>query len=126
MNLNHIDDSELLYRAVVGSQRDLIRSGAPQAALFMNDKEGLSVDRDGGRPEAEILQSYSRRFHRAGCSSAVKISAGDCRAAETYPVPAPSKRNSYHAEIHDSDEVVPIRLIKALKLARLCQYVEAS
>ena len=125
MNPLHIDDEEVLYRAIVGPQRDLLSQGSPDAALFI-DGRGLSVDRDGGRCDSEVLRSFSDRFRRQGCDVAVKISAGKCRSAGAYPVATGNKKNKYHAEIHDSKQKVRLSLLKAMKIANLCEIVKSS
>lgn len=123
MNPSHIDDEEILYRAIVGPQRDLLSQGSPDAALFI-DESGLSVDRDGGRCDSEVLRSFSARFHRQGCDAAVKISAEKCRDAGAYPLATGNRKNKYHAEIHDSKQEVKLSLLKAMKIANLCEIVK--
>ena len=54
MDLNKIADEEILYRVVRESYPDAFIGGKPSAALFM-DPGGVSVDRDGGRKEEDIV-----------------------------------------------------------------------
>lgn len=118
-----IADDELLYRAVVGPQFDLIEGGMLSPALFIDEK-GLSVDRDGNRSEQEVVSSLRYRFRNAPYHAALRLKAGDCRADETYPVAIGNKRHIFHAEIHDSPTVVPISLLKALRLANRAQLLQ--
>ena len=124
MDLNKIEDYEMLYRVVRNSYPDAFIDGKPTAALFMDEK-GASVERDGGRSEDEIISMCRSRFaRRADYKTAVKITAGECREADTYPNPVGNHKNAYHAEIHNSEQVVEISLFKAIQLAARCRVVE--
>ena len=124
MDLNKIEDYEKLYRVVRNSYPDAFIDGKPTAALFM-DSQGASVERDGGRSEDVIISTFRSRFaRRADYKTAVKITAGECRAANTYPNPVGNHKNENHAEIHDSEQVVEISLFKAIQLAAICRVVE--
>lgn len=124
MDLNKIEDHEILYRVVRNSYPDAFIEGRPTAALFM-DAQGASVERDGGRSEDVIISLCRSRFaRRADYKTVVKITAGECRTANTYPNPVGNHRNEYHAEIHDSEQVVEISLFKAIQLAAICRVVE--
>lgn len=123
MDLDNIEDSEILYRVVKKSDPDGFINGKPTAALFM-DENGASVDRDGGRTEENIIEKLKYRFgRRDDYNTAVKIGAGECRDAETFPNPIGNHKNKYHAEIWDSEEERLISLLKAMKLAQLCKEV---
>lgn len=125
MDLHRIEDSEILYRVVRKSDPDGFISGKPTAALFM-DKKGASVDRDGDRDEQEIIETFKNRFgRRDDYRTAVRISAGECRAVETYPNPVGNKKNKYHAEIQESEDEVVVSLFKAIQLAYLCREVRS-
>lgn len=124
MDLNKIEDCEMLYRVVRNSYPDAFIEGKPTAALFMDEK-GASVERDGCRSEDVILDTFRSRFSkREDYKTAVKITAGECRSANTYPNPVGNHRNKYHAEIHDSEHVVEISLFKAIQLAAICRVVD--
>lgn len=123
MDLDNIDDAEILYRVVRKSYIDGFINEEPSAALFMDDN-GASVDRDGGRTESEIVENFKKRFGKNGdYINAVKISAGECRQAGTYPNPTGNHKNMYHAEIWDSETEVRICLRKAMILAHMCTKV---
>lgn len=124
MDLNNITDSEILYRVVKKSDPDGFIDGKPTAALFM-DKSGVSVDRDGGRTEKDIIENFKWRFRKKeDYKTAVKISAGECRNIETFPNPIGNKKNQYHAEIWDSEDKQAISFFKAIRLAQLCKEVQ--
>lgn len=123
MDMSKIEDEEILYRAIKESYPDaLTQDGLPTAALFLDEK-GLSVERDGEREEAIIIQALKDKFPENEYHACVKISALTCRQIETYPIPTHNKKNIYHAEIHDSPEKKQIDILKAIQLAHLCQLV---
>ena len=98
--------------------------GKPTAALFMDNK-GASVDRDGGRTEKEIVETFKYRFRKdTDYKTAVKIIAGECRSVGTYPNSVGNKKNVYHAEIWDSENEQVVSLYKAILLANMCKEVD--
>ena len=123
MDMHRIDDNEMLYRVLRKSYPSGFINGKPSAALFIDEK-GLSVDRDGDRTEKQIINTFRERFGRYDDHDcAVKIQAGACRLAGTFPVPTKNKCNIFHAEIHESETQVPVSLSKAMLLAQKCQVV---
>ena len=123
MDLHKIEDNEMLYRVVRKSYPDSFIDGKPTAALFI-DSNGVSVDRDGGRNEEEIVNTFKNRFEKYDdYGHSVKIKAGTCRKIGTYPNPIGNKKNIFHAEIHESEAEVQISLFKALQLANACKVV---
>lgn len=124
MDLNNIENSELLYRAVLKSYPERFINGRPSAALFIDEK-GASVERDGGREEISIVATLQERFKKHGVYEAsLRLSAGECRDVGTFPNPIYNRRNPYHAEIHDSPNAVKISLLKAMRLAACCKIIK--
>lgn len=122
MDLERISDEEYLYRVVRRSYPDSFIDGQATAALFMDDS-GVSVDRDGGRSEKEIIDTFKRRFRKGEYATSVKLLTGECRKIGTYPLPIGFKHNIYHAEIHGSATEKQVSLLKALELAKICKEV---
>ena len=123
MDLHKIDDDEMLYRVVRKSYPDSFIDGKPTAALFI-DPGGVSVDRDGGRTDEQVIDTFKNRFKKNDdYGHSVKIKASTCRKIGTYPNPVGNKRNKYHAEIHESESEVQISFLKALRLANECQVI---
>ena len=72
----------------------------------------------------DIIELCKQRFgQRDDYKTAVKITAGECICVGTYPNPIHNHKNRFHAEIHDSESVVEICLLKAMRLAKLCRVV---
>lgn len=116
MDRNYIADDELLYRAIVGPQHELIVNGSPTEGVFMDEK-GLSVERDGDRCEEKVISELRYRFRNSPYYAAVRIGAGECRSDGAYPVAVGNKKNKFHAEIHESKTCVPVSVLTAMKLA---------
>lgn len=118
MDKDVIENHEILYRTVKKSYPDAFINNMPSPALFM-DESGLSVDRDGGREENKIIEKFKARF-KDDYGGAVSVRASECRTIGTQPIAKPSKSNKYHAEIHESEDVVKISQLKALRLSQIC------
>lgn len=122
MNPNYIDDDEILYRFNRKSYPDTWLNGRPTAALFI-DPKGLSIERDGGRIEEEIVKKSKERFRRDPLSGIAKIFARICREINTCPKAIGNRRNKYHGEIHESDSEIEISLLKAKMLSDKCDVI---
>lgn len=113
-----VERSEILYRAVKRSQPDTIdEHGKPTPALFKDDN-GVSVDRDGGRLEDEIVDCFMKRFGQ-------RFKALFCFGAETCldNNMAVIPDHDYHAEIFDDYQKTPLSPLNALILADACKAV---
>lgn len=107
--------NEKLYRVVKRSQPDTINEqGRPTSALFKQD-DGVSVDRDGGRSESEIIccvkNKFSTRFKGLVC-----VGADICIDNDMAVIPD----HDYHAEIFDNLQKTPLSQLNALILADSC------
>jgi hypothetical protein len=119
---NCIDDNEQLYRSVPKNP-DLweTKFHRPTSGFFLNPA-GISVDRDGGRTEQQIIKDFDERYPNRGL---VLILAKACREIGTNPVAKPLEDNIYHAEIHDEDGSPIIKSrSKRRKLAVACRIVK--
>lgn len=114
-----ISDEENLYRGITKQpQLWKMAQDRPSSAAF-KDSKGVSVDREGYRGEAELVDSLNSRFE---LRAIVFVNAGYCRRIETSPIAKPLDDNPYHAEIHNIDRV-ELTASKAKKLARGCVVV---
>lgn len=119
---DYIDDNEKLYRSVPKNP-DLweTKFNRPSSGFFLNP-EGISVDRDGGRTEQQIIKDFDERYPGRGF---VSILAKACREIGTKPVAKPLENNIYHAEVHDEDGSPIIKSrSKRRKLATACKIVK--
>ena len=119
-------DKEILYSAVRRSIPDSFVDGVPMPSLFI-DPRGASFSRDGERQEIEIVEALSSKIlkdYKPDMIGCVRISAANCRTAETLPVSRPTKTDPYHAEVYDSEKEKQLSLKKAMLLCDLCQVVE--
>lgn len=116
-----VTHNEILYRAVKRSQPDAIsEDGSPTSALFKQDN-GVSVDRDGGRVEEEIIETFKARF-TTRFKGLFRVGADICIDHSMAVIPA-DKTNEYHAEIFDDFDKTPLSQLNALILADSAQIV---
>lgn len=110
--------SETLYRVVKRSQPDTMDEyGNPTSALFKDDN-GVSVDRDGGRFEPEVIDRF-RDFFGQRFKGLVRVGADVCIDNNMAVIPD----HGYHAEIFDDFRKTPLSQLKALILADSCKIV---
>lgn len=117
-----IDDKEILYRAIPKNpimwKAEINR---PSSAVF-KDERGLSVDRDGGRNEQQVISDFDNRLPGRGL---VSILTKTCREIGTKPIAKPLEDNIYHAEIHDENGSVKIKSrVKLRKLSKACKIIK--
>ena len=94
------DAYEKLYRAVYPPNIMSMfwkENGQLSSAAF-KDKNGLSVERDGGRDEKSVIDSMRLFFY--GCF--IKILVQDCEKCNAVVKYLPTQRSIYHSEIHGS------------------------
>lgn len=115
MNSDFIDDEEQLFRCIKNIPNWWkSKFNRPSSAAF-KDSKGVSVDRSGGRTNEAVVKEYKRKFD---LKAVVSVTAGRCRELNTYPVPKPTRKNSHHAEIHDSPYKVQLSGGKARELSK--------
>ena len=112
---------EILYRGIKRSQPDTIdRHGRPTSALFKQE-DGVSVDRDGDRKEAVIIDKFKARFGNR-LKGLTKVPASICIDNDMAVIPKPTD-NIYHAEIFENQNKEPLSQLKALILADKAEIV---
>ena len=118
-----IQDNEQLYRAIKRSKPDwLDGKNIPTSAMF-KDENGVSVDRDGGRNEADVIDFMKNGKLFPRVKGIARISANDCFSCGADVKADPSKDNPYRANIFLDAEDIFRQNLQALKLARASRIV---
>ena len=122
-NINRVSQYEKLYRVIKRSKPDCITlSGKVSPALF-KDANGVSVDRDCGRTEAQVIDFIINVTFVQRAKAIGEIDSSFCFDIGADVVPAPSDIDPFHANIWLDSESEEIRNIQALKLADNCNIV---
>ena len=124
---NEIRPEELLYRVI---KRSLPRWAQPflgddgyyhlTSAVF-KDKNGNSVDRDGGRVEQKVV-SFIRDNFGERAKGIARVSAEDCFKVNAKVEPAPTDKNPYHANIFLSGSITEQEM-QAVKIADMSNVI---
>jgi hypothetical protein len=124
MDIDNIRKNELLFRAINIQpwfwDNDINK---PSTAAF-KDKKGLSVDRDGNRKVKDIIESFEKRFN---LKALISIKSEICFNLNLKVIPKPSKKNIYHAEIHQENEDKNDKSISkknARELSKICKLIK--
>ena len=117
----YVRKEEWLYRAIKRSQPGWLDYGRPTTAMF-RDRNGVSVDRDGGRSEQEIRVALKDTFGNR-LKGAAKVLAEDCYKVGADIEAAPSEGNIFHANIWLDRQDREKRMLQAYLLAKACEIV---
>lgn len=118
------NNKEILYRNIKKDSMNWdYEFDRPSFAAFINDS-GLSVDILSDRNEEDLINSFKNRFYRDKEKVVAKITVEECLDICLYPVYKPSKKNKYHAEIHNSEHEIKISYDKAMHLVRTVKIIE--
>lgn len=109
------DDNECLFRAVLPIEV-FWKDGRPSSAAF-KDKNGLSVDRDGGRNTSEAIECVKNNLQ----GNIVSLLVLQCKDINAYVTYVPIKDNPFHSEIHGNIEKRKLSDSQAKKLAKCCK-----
>lgn len=117
-----IDNSELLFRAVPDKpQMWKEKEGRPSSAIF-KDSQGVSVDRDGNRTDAQVTENFKKRF--STLKAIVSIEAEECRDAGAFLQYDPLPDNFHHSLILNSQDSIQVKSSgKARRLTKLTKIV---
>lgn len=110
---NEIADTEILCRGVQNKPSHVREDGSFTSAVF-KDPGGASVNRDGDREINGVIDRMKIQYDFV-CS----VSYTDCLNCGTYPIAKPSRKNRYHAEIHESSSITEISQRKLRKLVEI-------
>ena len=113
------DECERLYRAVYPP--DIMplfwkENGEISSAVF-KDKKGLSVERDGGRSDGEVINNMRLYFY----GSIISVLVRDCDSCKAVLRYLPTRRSEYHSEIHGSDDRAILSQSQCKYLARVAR-----
>lgn len=114
-------DEEGLFRAVwpYSINPSYWESENKISSAALKDKNGLSVDRDGGRNLDEVITTMRKNFIGVIAKFLVK----DCIDVSAVVMYLPSKENKYHCEIHGNGDKKELSSSQARRLSRKLQIV---
>lgn len=117
------DYHEKLYRKVIIKPDFWKKStGQPSSAVF-KDSKGVSVDRDGGRLQNQVIDAFKNRFGEENMKALVSVTIEYCTEVDVFLKYAPIPDNKYHTEIHNTPTEIRLTSAKARKLAKNCNVV---
>ena len=119
--IEQFEEFERLYRAVYPPEIMSMfwkENGEISSAAF-KDKRGLSVERAGDREENEVISDMHLYFY----GIIVSVLTRDCLECKAIIKYLPSKRSTYHSEIHGGENRILLSQSQCkhlAKRARLC------
>ena len=117
-----VEGSESLYRVVKRSRPDCITANRKVSPALYKDSNGVSVDRDGGRSEEEIVRFITEVTFPRRAKAIASLLVSTCYGVGSRVEAKPSETNPYHANIYlDSDEEKGN--LQALQLADASQVI---
>lgn len=120
---NVVGSGETLYRVVKRSMPACITEERMATPALFKDREGVSVDRDGGRDEEDIKLFIKEVTFKERTKAIGKVLSGFCFSIGAKVQPDPLEDNPFHANIIlDDDE--KISNLQALQLADHCVIIE--
>src|SRR5699024_1073570 len=120
---DNFDNREQLFRKVILNPNFWKKeTGRPSSAVF-KDSKGVSVDRDGGRDQKQVIETFKNRFGEKNMKALVTLTVECCKEVDVFLKYAPVTDNKYHTEIHNTSTEVPLTSGKARKLAKKCEIV---
>lgn len=111
-----IEKKENLYRAVKRSKPDTLDAKNKATSALFKGEKGISVDRDMGRVETEVIDALRKRF-KARCKAIVTFPARVCKDYGILIIPTPSQENAFHAELYDGEDRNELTSVQCLILA---------
>lgn len=115
------DTFERLYRAVYPPNIMPLfwkENGELSSAVF-KDKNGLSVERAGGRDENTVVDNMRLYFY----GYIISVLCRDCDACNAVVKYLPTNRSKFHSEIHGSNEVKLLSQSQCKHLARVANII---
>lgn len=119
---DNISDVEKLYRVIKRSKPEWLSENNTVSPALFKDPEGISVDRDGGRDESDIILFIEKSFD--GRAKAIgRVDSKICLDLGAELIADPIDNNDYHALIFLDKNDEKRRNIQALQLADSCRLI---
>ena len=118
----HFEASEKLYRVVLPKNTFWKDNGSLSSAAF-KDKEGLSVDRQWNRTDAEAVGFFRKRNF---VGEIVYVFVQNCNEVKAVVKYLPSKTNVFHSEIHRDRQQAELSSSQAKRLAKCARVVKIT
>lgn len=115
----HFEEMEKLYRAVLPKDTFWKENGSLSSAAF-KDKNGLSVDRQKERTDAEAVEFFHKRKF---VGEIVYVRVRNCNEVQALVRYLPSRGNAFHSEIHKNWQEKQLSNSQAKKLAQCAKIV---
>ena len=119
---DNVGDDETLYRVIKRSRPDCVTKNNGISPALFKDPNGVSVDRDGGRSEDDIIRYIVDSTFEKRAKAIVSLVSAVCFEIGVDIIPAPSVLNPFHANIFLNDNE-QIGNLQALQLADRCKIV---
>lgn len=119
--IEQFDTYERLYRAVYppNIMPMFWKENCELSSAVFKDKNGLSVERDGGRDENAVVDSMRLYFN----GYIISVHYRDCDACNAVVKYLPTNRSKYHSEIHGSNNVKLLSQSQCKHLARVANII---
>ena len=99
----HVEDGEHLFRGVPNQPSFIKEDGSITSAILKDSHGGVSVDRDGGRNDSDVIAFFCKTQKDLGknisYSKFLKMPVSIVRQNQCDVAAVPLENNPYHAEI---------------------------
>lgn len=118
-----VDETERLYRVIKRSRPDCITASGKVSPALFKDNKGISVDRDGGRPEGVVIDFVLTETFKQRAKAIGMVYSSFCLNVGACVIPSPNKTNPFHADIWLNRDDERVRNVQALRIADNCRIV---
>lgn len=118
-----VSPDELLHRAIMPDPKFWDNKSNRVTSALFKDSLGVSVDRNAGRNDAQIKQSFLKKFKAKNLKGEARIMTMCCLCHSCRVKPDPT-HNSHHALILGQDDSISLTGGQAKRLAKTCTIIE--